>query len=293
MLIIRSVLLMPVYLSLLVTVVCGQESSSWTRYKVKGEEFSIELPTHPAMTTYKKHRWGIRKDRTELQLGAYADGVVYTINSLDDGDASEAFRASIEEITSNLGWDRLSEQKLSVNGFPGKQYFSNHALGGVVQVFEMKNRVYRFAVFGAKADDPRVKQFFSSLSLGKKVTGSEVSDGPGVPFKPTDQFASSNIDGSGTVFKGRDVDRKALLVMKPEPLYTEDARKRRITGTVVLKVIFSSDGSVRNIVTVSGLPGGLTERAIDAARKLKFMPAVKEGKFVSIWMQLEYNFNLY
>jgi len=44
---------------------------------------------------------------------------------------------------------------------------------------------------------------------------------------------------------------------------------------------------------VSGLPHGLTEQAIAAARKLKYIPAVKDGKYASMWMQLEYNFNLY
>jgi len=37
----------------------------------------------------------------------------------------------------------------------------------------------------------------------------------------------------------------------------------------------------------------LLERAIDAAKKIRFIPAVKDGKYVSMWMQLEYNFNLY
>jgi protein TonB len=81
--------------------------------------------------------------------------------------------------------------------------------------------------------------------------------------------------------------------MKPEPMYTEEARQKGITGTVVLKVVFFSDGSVGNIQTVAGLPYGLTEKSIEAAKKTKFVPAVKDGKFVSMWMQLEYNFNLY
>jgi TonB family protein len=81
--------------------------------------------------------------------------------------------------------------------------------------------------------------------------------------------------------------------MKPEPSYTESARAHQVTGTVVLKVVFSSNGLVTNIQVVSGLPDGLTERAIDTARKIKFIPAMKDGKYVSMWMQLEYNFNLY
>jgi TonB family protein len=95
------------------------------------------------------------------------------------------------------------------------------------------------------------------------------------------------------IFTGRDVTTKARLISKPEPQYTEEARKNQITGTVVLKVVFASNGTVTNIRTVSGLPYGLTERAIAAARQIKFSPATKDGHQVSMWMQLEYNFNLY
>ncbi|HEY6805954.1 MAG TPA: energy transducer TonB [Pyrinomonadaceae bacterium] len=95
------------------------------------------------------------------------------------------------------------------------------------------------------------------------------------------------------IFTGKDVTSKARLISKPEPQYTEDARKNQVTGTVVLKVVFASSGQVTNIRTVSGLPYGLTERAIAAARQIKFVPATKDGHQVSMWMQLEYNFNLY
>lgn len=95
------------------------------------------------------------------------------------------------------------------------------------------------------------------------------------------------------IFTGKEVSSKARLISKPEPQYTEDARKNQVTGTVVLKVVFASSGQVTNIRTVSGLPYGLTERAIAAARMIKFVPATKDGHQVSMWMQLEYNFNLY
>jgi hypothetical protein len=42
-----------------------------------------------------------------------------------------------------------------------------------------------------------------------------------------------------------------------------------------------------------GLPYGLTEKAIAAARQIRFDPATKDGHKVSMWMKLEYNFNLY
>lgn len=103
--------------------------------------------------------------------------------------------------------------------------------------------------------------------------------------------------GGGTdydkIFSGREVTSKARVLSKPEPTYTEAARKNQITGTVVLRAVFSSGGSVTNIHAVSGLPDGLTERAIAAAKQIRFVPATKDGRPVSMWMELQYNFNLY
>jgi len=103
--------------------------------------------------------------------------------------------------------------------------------------------------------------------------------------------------GGGTdynrIFRSGEVTSRARVLDKPEPQYTESARKNQITGTVVLRAVFSSNGSVSNISTIRGLPDGLTERAIAAAKQIRFVPAQKDGHAVSMWMQLEYNFNLY
>ncbi|HEY0765717.1 MAG TPA: TonB family protein [Pyrinomonadaceae bacterium] len=121
---------------------------------------------------------------------------------------------------------------------------------------------------------------------GGNIGGGDRNDGGGGP-------GGGGGGGYDRIFTGKDVTTKARLISKPEPQYTEDARKNQVTGTVVLKVVFASNGTVSNIRTVSGLPYGLTERAIAAARQIKFVPATKDGHQVSMWMQLEYNFNLY
>jgi len=94
------------------------------------------------------------------------------------------------------------------------------------------------------------------------------------------------------VHSGKDVAIKAIVAKKPKPSYTREARKDKIEGTVILRCIFASNGEVTNIQVISGLPDGLTERAVKAAQKIKFKPATRDGKPVSMWMQLEYNFNL-
>jgi hypothetical protein len=57
--------------------------------------------------------------------------------------------------------------------------------------------------------------------------------------------------------------------------------------------VLASNGSVTGIKAVSGLPFGLTERAIAAAHQIRFTPAMKDGHAVSQYIQIEYNFNLY
>lgn len=122
---------------------------------------------------------------------------------------------------------------------------------------------------------------------GGNIGGGDRNDGGGGPGG----------GGGGTdynrIFSGREVNSKARVLSKPEPQYTEDARKNQITGTVVLRAVFTSGGQVTNIRSVSGLPFGLTERAIAAARQIRFTPAMKDGRPVSMYIQLEYNFNLY
>jgi TonB family protein len=89
------------------------------------------------------------------------------------------------------------------------------------------------------------------------------------------------------VYAGREVTRRARVKSKPEPEYATPG----IGGTVVLRAVFSASGKVTNIRVVSGVPGGFTEAAVKAARKISFEPAIKDGRYVSQYIQLEYHFH--
>src|SRR5215207_1208269 len=94
-------------------------------------------------------------------------------------------------------------------------------------------------------------------------------------------------------FKQNEVTRKAVITFKPEPGFTEDARKNNVTGVVRLRAILHASGGIQGISVVKGLPDGLTEKAISAARQIRFTPAEKDGRSVSQYVVLEYNFNIY
>jgi TonB family protein len=103
----------------------------------------------------------------------------------------------------------------------------------------------------------------------------------------------NNPEDPDRVYPVPQVTERARVIAKPEPQYTEDARRNQITGSVVLRVVFSRSGEVTNIRAINPLPFGLTERAIASARLIRFRPAMKDGRPVNVSMQLEYNFNLY
>ena len=86
---------------------------------------------------------------------------------------------------------------------------------------------------------------------------------------------------------------RPTILYREKAKYTEEARQNKVQGTVVLSVVFNLNGSITEVKVVRGLPDGLTEKAIEAARKIRFNPAVKNGTPVSVRGQLEFSFNLY
>ncbi|MFZ0662832.1 MAG: energy transducer TonB [Acidobacteriaceae bacterium] len=68
-----------------------------------------------------------------------------------------------------------------------------------------------------------------------------------------------------------------VLLSKPRPGYTEEARKMKIQGDVTLQVRFTASGQVEVLRVVSGLGYGLDRLAQSAARRIHFKPATRDG----------------
>lgn len=83
------------------------------------------------------------------------------------------------------------------------------------------------------------------------------------------------------------------ILAKPDPSYTEEARRHNTRGTVLLHVMFAETGQITQIRVVRGLPYGLSERAIAAARLIKFEPAELDGKKVAYPLAVVYRFAVF
>ena len=81
-----------------------------------------------------------------------------------------------------------------------------------------------------------------------------------------------------------------VLLLKVEPEYTETARRARLQGTVVLKVLVGPDGVAQTVTVERPLGMGLDEKAIEAVKKWRFRPGMKDGKPVPVQATIEVNF---
>ena len=101
-------------------------------------------------------------------------------------------------------------------------------------------------------------------------------------------------EDDGKVYDAREVTCRAVITFKPEPVYPPRARKDGVQGVVRLRTVLLASGKVGKLTVFGrGMPEGLNEAAIKAARRIKFTPAIKDDRWVSQRVLVEYDFNLY
>jgi TonB family protein len=97
--------------------------------------------------------------------------------------------------------------------------------------------------------------------------------------------------GGGAYRIGGGVTAPAVLA-KVEPEYSEEARKAKFQGTVMLYIEVDENGKPKNLRVVRALGLGLDEKAIEAVSRWKFRPGFKDGKPVTVAATVEVNFRL-
>lgn len=119
-----------------------------------------------------------------------------------------------------------------------------------------------------------------------------------VPMPETVEAVSATLSrnetaSGGAVYTAKEVDTKVVISLRPPPRYTARARHNDTAGTVTLRLVLAASGGVTDIEVLKGLPDGLTENAIEAARKIKFSPATKDGRPVSQRVIVFYTFTVH
>jgi TonB family protein len=148
-------------------------------------------------------------------------------------------------------------------------------------------------VIGPPSDGPGTEKGIVTGHEGGVGSGNKRGFGPGDKGgQGTGEFEIGTTRRNGP--EGNEVvDSKPIALNKPRPNYTEQARQQKVQGAVRARVLVGADGLVKQVrISGAGLPAGLNEEAIFAAKQMRFRPAMKNGQAVSYWVTVEIEFNL-
>jgi hypothetical protein len=113
------------------------------RYTVKGDGFSVLLPSEPAITTSEVSRRDGKK-RTKRFLTITMNSVVYSIEIFENLKHKQTLDEFIAESKASIQYDPTAERKLIVDGFPGKEYSSQTKTTiTVMQFLATEDRLFR------------------------------------------------------------------------------------------------------------------------------------------------------
>jgi protein TonB len=135
--------------------------------------------------------------------------------------------------------------------------------------------------------DPLANGVSDSLGHG---SGTGIGSGSGGGLGPGEGGGT----GGGAFRAGVNGVGMPSCIYCPDPQYSDEARKAKYQGVVVLMVVITLDGRATNIQVVKSPGLGLDEKAIEAVRQWKFRPAVGPGgKAVAAQVPIEVTFRLF
>jgi periplasmic protein TonB len=119
--------------------------------------------------------------------------------------------------------------------------------------------------------------------------GGGLGSGNGIGYGPGSGWNT----GGGLAQVGGRVSAPVPL-FQPEAEFSDEARRAKYQGVCLVGLIVDAQGNPQNVHIVRALGMGLDEKAMEAVRKYKFKPAMRDGKTpVPVYVNIEVNFRLY
>lgn len=308
----RSVMALLLLITLLHSVVTATPQSVervTPSFDFRRAELSLVLPVEPTSYEFPSDSFKYRGEKIKRGriYTAYHDRAVFIVEIYE---ANNPARALAELLETRQGMQDYTRD-VQTGGVSGRLYRRHGGnFGSAIQYFSTGKCVYALEVAARDGESASVKRFLASLRLTKDYTSIAddrttvpIGNGGTVGGGGSPQPGSSNnstatpLTQQGTLaeapLKTKELTHRIVPIFKPEPGYTETARRNNTQGTVTLRLLLFSDGTVRNITPIKRLPDGLSEKAIAAAKLIRFLPAEKDGRVVSTYAVINYAFAIY
>lgn len=257
----------------------------WERVLSTNENFSVELPSN-FEKFFEDFEYPVDGDENVIVTGrqtisSFLNDTIFIFDAYKTKNGKKALSSLRKDYFISNSQAKCADIKigdlkgmtceLRGDGFKVKE-----------QYFYDKEFVYITAAYAEITDARMLEHFISSAKYNESKINSD-----------SEELQENASLEESKVYKPSETAQKARLVLKQQPIYTYEARQNQIQGVIRISAILRADGFVSGVRAITSLPDGLTERAISATKRIKFMPAEKDGKRVSQYVTLEYNFRIY
>lgn len=286
--------------------VFAQNTVEWKLYEPSNEAFSVELP---ATVSVSRDTSG-GKDSSILYSAATNKMFIYITSG------KENKISVLGDIRNLIKSEKAAEENIPLDEFTVNKYSftDSEDFFQTIVLAKGKKHFYIFHAVSAEKDSSDIERFFSSIKLNNQIIEMPKTQAPAQKPEETVRYGmstgkdsgqgigigSGSVSGTGsedstTIRKPNPDNQISQLkfLYLPKPSYTDLARYYWMQGKVALRVTFLANGTIGNITSVTKLPFGLTNSAINAARQIRFEPATRNGVPVTMLRPVEFRFTIY
>lgn len=283
----------------------SQDADQWKNYIDSRNEIWFQAPASVLIDRDSELK--------ALTLHAFFDGVKVSVKKQEVND---------EPLKYVKGLDLpYGLQGAKVTNFKSDKIYvrrEDEMVGSDLQVtlYAGSKKSYFVVSLTAAPDNAAMKRFLETIRFGgsRLYTDPNIQDKPvngdpvvfeTIPTSPEVDAAltakPSGPEPAGKFGKLRErlplgldkLSADVIVLRKPRPGYTDDARMRGVQGAIFVNVEFLANGTIGNIVVDDRADRGLGKNVMIAARKLKFIPAKANGKAIDATRTLFYRFSIY
>lgn len=233
-------------------------------------------------------------------LSGYFDGTSVILESYD------ASKGALDTIYGNETRGSAEKSVIKKQGYNIRQALIKTDRAAMLrQFFTAGDRIYILTTASRGGISQQMQHFLNSVELStekKPVPNPNVSTFAKLP--KTEPVVEVRLDGNAgkqnpvappiTSSVNDDPTLKRYEVLyHPRAAYVDSARKRNVTGSIIVKITLGPQGYVSRIVVVKTLPEGLLRQVLLAALRIKFLPKEKDGKAAAVIITREYAFSIY